>query len=172
MTGLLYYQRSVIITRNAIVGISFPFLFFHFPLPPLSALAFLLQSFRFMKTNPKIQYFEDLIVWQKSMVLAEEVYKVTRQGEFAKDWGLRNQIQRAVVSIPSNIAEGFERYSAQELRYFLNIAKGSAGEVRTQLILAHNLGYLQPPQVKILLKQCLEVSRMLAAYKRKVNREK
>ncbi len=106
------------------------------------------------------------------MVLAEEVYKVIRQGEFAKDWGFRNQIQRTVVSILSNIAEGFERSSTQELRQFLNIAKGSAGEVRTQLTLARSVGFLQPHQAEILLKLSLEVSRMLEANKKNVNREK
>ena len=125
-----------------------------------------------MKTKSEIKHFEDLIVWQKSMVLAEEVYKVIRQGEFAKDWGFRNQIQRTVVSILSNIAEGFERSSTQELRQFLNIAKGSAGEVRTQLTLARSVGFLQPHQVEILLKLSLEVSRMLEANKKNVNREK
>ena len=116
-----------------------------------------------MRIKSEIKHFEDLIVWKKSMVLAEEIYKVTRQGEFVKDWGLRNQIQRAVVSIPSNIAEGFERSSTQELRHYLNIAKGSAGEVRTQLTLARSLGYLQSFQAEILLKLCVEVSRMLEA---------
>ena len=125
-----------------------------------------------MRIKSEIKHFEDLIVWKKSMVLAEEIYKVTRQGEFVKDWGLRNQIQRAVVSIPSNIAEGFERSSTQELRHYLNIAKGSAGEVRTQLTLARSLGYLQSFQAEILLKLCVEVSRMLEAYKKNVNRKK
>ena len=67
-----------------------------------------------METKSKIQRFEDLIVWQKSMDLAEEIYRVTKQGEFSKDWGLKQQIQRAVVSVPANISEGFERYSNRE----------------------------------------------------------
>ena len=125
-----------------------------------------------MEPKRKIQRFEDLIVWQKSMSLAEEIYRVTKQGEFAKDWGLRNQIQRAAVSIPSNIAEGFERYSAQELRHYLNIAKGSAGELRTQIVLARNLKYLGPLEAEVLLKSCMEISRMLGAYKKRVGRKK
>ena len=106
------------------------------------------------------------------MVLAEEIYRITKVGEFAKDWGLKNQIQRAAVSIPSNIAEGFERYSAQELRQYLNIAKGSAGELRTQIILARNFNYLRPLEAEMLLKLCEEVSRMLGAYRKRVWRKK
>jgi four helix bundle protein len=86
-----------------------------------------------MTSSSRIQPFEDLIVWQKSMSLTEEIYRATKQGKFAKDWGLNKQIQRAAVSIPSSIAEGFERYGNKEFRQFLLIAKGSAGEVRTHL---------------------------------------
>ena len=76
-------------------------------------------------TRPfKINRFEDLIVWQKSMSLAAEIYRTTRHGDFVKDWGLKNQTQRAPVSIPSNIAEGFERYSNKEFRKYLLVAKG------------------------------------------------
>jgi len=114
-----------------------------------------------MKLPSKITRFEDLIVWQKSMALAEEIYQVTKQGEFAKDWGLKNQIQRAAVSIPSNIAEGFERYSNKEFRKFLLVAKGSAGELRTQLYLAKSAEYLTQMEGELLVKRCLEVSRLL-----------
>jgi len=82
-----------------------------------------------MEPKRKIKRFEDLLVWQKAMDLCREIYRVTSLGSFAKDWGLRDQVRRAAVSIPSNIAEGFERHSAQELSHYLNIAKGSAGEV-------------------------------------------
>jgi four helix bundle protein len=125
-----------------------------------------------MEPKKKIQRLEYLIVWQKSMSLAEEIYRVTKLGEFSKDWGLKNQIQRAAVSIPSNIAEGFERYSAQELRHYLNIAKGSAGELRTQIVLARNLMYLGPLEAEVLLKSCMEISRMLGAYKKRVGRKR
>jgi len=121
-----------------------------------------------MKPSHKIEKFEDLIVWQKAMDLCREIYQVTSQGKFYKDWGLRDQIRRASVSIPSNIAEGFERHSDRELRHYLNMAKGSAGEVRTQLTLARNLEYVSPLEAEILLKLCLEVSRMLAGYRKKV----
>ena len=125
-----------------------------------------------MVSKHQIKTFEDLIVWQKSMQLARDVYRATREGCLAGDWGLRNQIQRAAVSIPSNIAKGFERNSAQELRHFLSIAKGSAGELRTQLTLASNIGYLKTDEARILLDLCIEISRMLEAYKKGVKRKK
>jgi len=95
------------------------------------------------------------------MDLAEEIYRVTKVGEFAKDWGLKTQVQRAAVSVPANISEGFERYSNKEFRRFLLIAKGSAGEVRTHLYLARNLGYLTPIEADGLVNLCLDVSRLL-----------
>jgi four helix bundle protein len=121
-----------------------------------------------METKPKIQRFEDLIVWQKSMDLAEEIYKVTKQGAFAKDWGLKQQIQRAVVSISSNIAEGYERQTTQEYVRYLTIAKGSAGELRTQIVLAGRLGYLTPIEASVLVENCQEISRMLGGLKRRL----
>lgn len=124
-----------------------------------------------MTTPSKIQRFEDLVVWQRSISLTGEIHRATKQGEFARDWGLKKQIQRAAVSIPSNIAEGFERYSAQELKHYLNIAKGSAGELRTQIILARNLKYLGPLEADVLMKKCMEISRMLGAYKKRVGRK-
>jgi four helix bundle protein len=125
-----------------------------------------------MGVPTKIKRFEDLIVWQKSMSLAEEVYQATKQEKFAKDWELKKHIQRTAISIPSNIAEGFERYNAQELRQYLAIAKGSAGELRAQIILARNLNYLGSLEAEILIKKCEEISRMLAAYRKKVGRKK
>ena len=76
------------------------------------------------------------------MDLTEGIYKITRKGEFSKDYGLGNQIQRAAVSIPSNIAEGDERNSNKESVHFFNIAKGSTAEVITQLNIAFRIGYI------------------------------
>lgn len=86
--------------------------------------------------------FKKLRVWQDALELAVEVYKITRSAQFAKDYGLRNQIQKAVVSISSNIAEGDERGSDRESVYFFNVAKGSAAEVITQLHIAHRINYI------------------------------
>ena len=90
-----------------------------------------------------------------------EIYKLTRQGPIEKDWGLRDQIRRAAVSIPSNIAEGYERESDSEFKRFLFIAKGSCGELRTQLYIAQALGYLTKPEAEPLINECLEISSML-----------
>jgi len=88
----------------------------------------------------KVERFEDLQVWQMAHDLSVTIYSLTRNGAFPKDWGLRDQIQRASVSVMSNIAEGFERYSRQEFKQFLSIARGSCAEVRSQIQLAKSLG--------------------------------
>ena len=86
--------------------------------------------------------FRELNCWQEARAIAKDVYAITREGMFAKDYGLKDQIQRAAVSIGSNIAEGFERDSNQELLKFLSYAKGSAGEVISQLYTAFDVGYI------------------------------
>jgi four helix bundle protein len=111
--------------------------------------------------------FEDLMVWRKAKELSLGVYRVTSQQPFARDHGLRTQVQRASVSVMSNIAEGFERYSRREFRRFLSIARGSASEVRSQLHLARELGYLSAEDAASLLGLCSEISRMLAALHRR-----
>jgi four helix bundle protein len=121
-----------------------------------------------MQNSSKITRFEDLIVWQKSMSLAEEVYRVTKVGEFSKDWGLRDQIRKAVVSISSNIAEGYGRYRAADFKRFLTISNASAYEVRSQVQLAGRLGYLGALETEMIVKNCEEVSRMLVGLKRKI----
>jgi four helix bundle protein len=111
----------------------------------------------------RVTKFEDLTVWQKSKELSLGVYRATNRGAFRHDLALKNQIRRASVSVMSNIAEGFERYSRSEFRHFLSIARGSASEVRSQLHLARELGYLSPEDADGLLALSLEISRMLAA---------
>jgi len=86
--------------------------------------------------------YEDIEVWQLARQLAKGVYALTRTGAFAKDYGLKDQIQRAAVSVGSNIAEGFERAGNKEFISFLWIAKGSAGEVGSQLYTAYDVGYV------------------------------
>jgi four helix bundle protein len=111
----------------------------------------------------RVTRFEDLAVWKKSKDLSLRIYRVSSKGELARDWGLKDQIRRATVSVMSNIAEGFERYSANEFRHFVSIARGSAAEVRTQLYLARDLNYIPQPEAAEMLELCLEISRMLAA---------
>jgi four helix bundle protein len=90
----------------------------------------------------KIEQFEDLIAWQKARELTRAIYEVTRQGAFAKDYGLSGQMQRAAVSIMSNIAEGFERGNPREFHQFLSISKSSCAEVRSQLYASLDAGYI------------------------------
>jgi four helix bundle protein len=88
------------------------------------------------------QRFEDLVAWQRARELTKVVYEVTSDGAWAKDYGLRDQIRRAAISAMSNIAEGFERRGPAEFGRYLVMAKGSAGEVRSQLYVALDLGYV------------------------------
>ena len=112
-----------------------------------------------------IQKFEDLLCWQKSRQLAKEVYSVMK---YCNDYGFRDQIQRAAVSVVSNIAEGFERGTRQEFINYLYIAKGSAGEVRAQLYIALDIGYLNVEIFKNLNNLVQECSRLIQSFTEKV----
>jgi four helix bundle protein len=90
----------------------------------------------------KIEFFEDLFVWQQGAELVKEIYVITDGERLRRDFGLRDQMRRAAVSVPSNIAEGFERHSRKEYLHFLHIAKGSVGELRSLLYVAREIGYL------------------------------
>ena len=106
--------------------------------------------------------FQDLRVWQRSKDLAVYIYKLTAKGEFNKDFGLRDQIRKAAVSIPSNIAEGDELDSnKQAIRHFY-IAKGSAAEVFTQALIAQEIGYIDIQSFKFIEKERSSISSMLA----------
>ena len=105
--------------------------------------------------------FQDLKVWQRGKDLAVSIYKVTGGGSFYRDYGLRDQIRRATVSIPSNIAEGDELGTdKQAVRYFY-MARGSAAEVLTQAIIAHEIGYLAKKDFLYIESECLSLSSML-----------
>jgi len=110
----------------------------------------------------RIASFEDLLVWQKGIILVKQVYLLTAEGKLHRDFGLRDQLQRAAVSIPTNIAEGYERASRREYLQFLHIAKGSAGEVRSLLRVALEVGYLNQPRYDLLREAVLELSRYLS----------
>ncbi|MFK7848300.1 MAG: four helix bundle protein [Rhodothermales bacterium] len=90
----------------------------------------------------KINYFEEIEAWKYARVLSQKIYNITRTGSFSRDFGLKDQIRRAAVSVSSNIAEGFERNSKNEFLYFLSIAKGSGGEVKSLLYIALDEGYI------------------------------
>ena len=118
----------------------------------------------------KIDRFEDLIAWQKARELTRAIYQVTQQGAFAKDFGLARQIQRAAVSIMSNIAEGFERRGRREFHQFLSTAKGSCAEVRSQLYVAFDIGYLGKSDFHKLLAQAEEVGRVVGGLRASVEK--
>jgi four helix bundle protein len=112
----------------------------------------------------KIEQFEDILAWQKARELTREIYRFSSQGEFAKDFALRDQIRRAVISITSNMAEGFERGGTKEFVQFLGYAKGSSGEVRSQLYVALDESYLKEQEWQNLHNRCLEISRLLDGF--------
>jgi four helix bundle protein len=112
----------------------------------------------------KIERFEDIEAWKEACKLAEKVYEITKNREFSRDFGLRDQIQRAVISIASNIAEGFERESTKEFIRFLYIAKGSSGEVRPQLYIANNFGYINEKDYNELISKAKYVSSLLGKF--------
>ena len=112
----------------------------------------------------KIERFEDIKAWQAARDLVSAVYRVSGTGKFEKDFGLRDQIGRASVSVMSNIAEGFERCSDREFHPFLYIAKGSAGEVRSQLFVALDLGYVTSDEFEDLRARSEEVAKALSGF--------
>jgi four helix bundle protein len=112
----------------------------------------------------KIEKFEDITAWQKGREVTRLVYKVSRTGEFGKDFALKDQIRRACISVTSNIAEGFERGGNKEFIQFLGHAKGSAGEVRSQLYIALDETYLPQEQWQELHDRCLEISRLIDGF--------
>jgi four helix bundle protein len=118
----------------------------------------------------KVKKFEDLIAWQKSKVLAIEIYRATSEGSFARDFGLRDQIRRASVSIISNIAEGYERGSAKEFHRSLTIAKASCAEVRSQLYIAFELNYLTQTHFEKLFALAQESARIIGGLRSAVYR--
>lgn len=119
-----------------------------------------------------VRRFEDLVAWQKARVLAQEIYAVTRRGALSRDLGLTSQMQRAAVSILSNIAEGLERSGSGEFHRFLTTAKGSCAELRAQLSIAHDIGYLKPADFRRLLLASEEVGRIVGALRASIERRR
>jgi four helix bundle protein len=105
--------------------------------------------------------FENLVVWQESSSLAIATYERCRRPPLDKEWGLRDQMQRAAISISSNIAEGYERGTVKDELRFLSIAKGSASELRSQLLVVHGLGLIDKPTCEGLADRCHRVGSLL-----------
>lgn len=112
----------------------------------------------------KIENFEELEVWKIAMELCTSIYQLTENELFVKDFALKDQIRRSAISVPSNIAEGYERSGKNQFLYFLAIAKGSCGELRTQLKIAQQLNYLGNEEFNILHEKCLSTSRQLSGF--------
>jgi len=107
------------------------------------------------------QSFKDLAVWQHARDLAVEVYRITAEGRLSKDFGLKDQMQRAAVSVPSNIAEGHDRTTDKEFIRYLDISSGSIAELRTQLEIAQKIGYITSDSFSSIDDTCCKIGAML-----------
>ncbi|MEX0314367.1 MAG: four helix bundle protein [Allomuricauda sp.] len=105
--------------------------------------------------------FERIISWKKARKLNQEIYKLTEQRVFSKDFALRDQIRRASISVSSNIAEGYGRKTTKEFIYFLNVAQASGYEVKSQLYLALDVNYIDKEQFEEVYGICDEISKTI-----------
>ena len=115
-----------------------------------------------------VERYQDLVVWQRAMQLVKETYKLTKRLPKDETYALSDQMRRSAVSIPSNIAEGFERQSKKEYVHFLSIAKGSKAELQTQLQICVEIGYLDIVDIGEAMILSEEVSKMLSVMIRKL----
>lgn len=120
----------------------------------------------------KVERFEDLVARQKARVLTKQVYAATRKDAFKRDYGLTGQIQRASVSILSNVAEGFERGKRGEFHQFLSIAKGSCAETRSLLYVALDCDYLDQTEFYGIMSLAQEEARILGGLRAAVERQR
>ncbi len=111
-----------------------------------------------------VRDYKELVVWQKSMELVIEIYKLVRLLPREETYALSDQMRRAAVSIPSNIAEGFSRKSNKELLQFFYVARGSRSELETQILIAINLGYFDRNTAAHAMNLCLEIGKLLNAF--------
>lgn len=113
---------------------------------------------------PPITRFEEIAAWQKARMLTQLVYQVSREGDFARDYGLRDQMRRSAVSVMANIAEGFERGGNAEFRHFLAMAKGSTGEVKSHLYVALDAGFILQEQFDELYALAGETEQLIGGF--------
>lgn len=109
----------------------------------------------------KVHNFRELKVWQKGMELSKSIYLVTSTFPTEEKYGLKSQIQRSAISIPSNIAEGCGRTGNNELKHFLSLSLGSAFELETQVILANEFGYTDKNNFELIINQIQEIQKMI-----------
>ena len=110
---------------------------------------------------PTFNFFEDIEAWQQARELTKEIYKVTKREKLSKDFELKNQLTSASISISSNIAEGFERGGNKEFQQFLSIAKGSVGEVKSQLYIALDQQYIDKNECETIYKMASNIGNMI-----------
>lgn len=113
---------------------------------------------------PTLQKFEDMEIWQRARKLAARVYDCTKLRDFAKDFGLKDQIRRAAISVMSNVAEGFDRSGNREFVQFLTVAKGSVGELRSQLYIALDQKYIGQSEFDLIARETEEIGRMIVGF--------
>lgn len=116
------------------------------------------------ETSPKVKRFEDLSIFQMARELCKEVYAITKDGAFSKDTRFVQQIHASAGSVMDNIAEGYERDGNKEFVYFLYIAKGSCGEVRSQIIRASDVGFIDNDTATRLYNDCMNLSKSIAKF--------
>lgn len=123
-----------------------------------------------MMDKPKVKSYRDLVVWQRAKAFAVEIYRVTEAFPRKEQYSLTDQIRRAAVSIPSNIAEGHIKRSDKAFAFHLDVALGSAAELDTQLEIALQVGYLQPEMHQSLVRELQEITMMLHGLMKAVSR--
>lgn len=119
-----------------------------------------------------VKQFEDLIAWQKARELTKQIYLISGQGQFANEYALTDQIRRAAISIMSNVAEGFDRNSPNDFHRFLVIAKASCAEVRSQLYIALDVGYLDENSFQETMRLTKDVGRLVSGLRVSVERKR
>lgn len=112
----------------------------------------------------KIKNFEDLDIWKLALLITKQIYDLSAKKDFSRDFGLSNQIRRAVVSISSNIVEGFEKSNNNEFVRYLRISKGSVGEVRNQLEIAKTVGYINEKELEDIDKRLIELAAQIGGF--------
>ena len=120
----------------------------------------------------RIERFEELVAWQKARVLTQLIYQATQKERFLRDFGLSGQIQRAAVSMMSNVAEGFERGGRGEFHQFLSTAKASCAELRSQLYVAFDVGYLDQKEFDNLMARAAEVAKIIGGLRASVAKQR
>ena len=120
----------------------------------------------------RVERFEDLVAWQKARILTRLIYQATQKEKFSRDFGLSGQIQRAAVSMMSDVAEGFERGGRGEFHQFLSTAKASCAELRSQLYVALDVGYLDQKEFDDLMARAAEVAKIIGGLRASVAKQR